>query len=426
MKDNHNGADSLICPLIGVTLCALSLSRVPRPLALLVAATLTAASLTACGGGDEEPKAPQADPSEPFTPAEEEEEVTPDTWPLTGLEVAEGESAALKHPILVTKIDNTSSGSPAGRAQPGRPGRRGAVEGGLTRLAVFFYSQVPENAGPVRSMRASDIGIVPAEHATVVTSGAAGVTIRRITDAGIPFIQEGGPGTYRDTSRPAPYNLMVHLDDTAKAAKQKAVRPADYLPWGDGSDLPAGKKATTFAAAFSGGHSTQWEFDGEHYVNTNSNAGADDQFPADTVLALQVEVGDAGYLDPAGNHVPETKFVGKGPAWLFHNGRVVRGDLAQGRADLDPEPGAQAARRSPSRPVIPGSSWSPQPHATSPGRSRRPPRACSGHTGPMGDLRPISGPGSCWWPRRCCSTRTSPRRSSCSSTPTTTAPWAWS
>ncbi len=35
------------------------------------------------------------------------------------------------------------------------------VEGGLTRLAVFFYSQVPDNAGPVRSMRASDIGIVP-------------------------------------------------------------------------------------------------------------------------------------------------------------------------------------------------------------------------------------------------------------------------
>ena len=86
----------------------LSLSRVPRPFALLVAATLTAASLTACGGGDKS-EAPQADPSEPFTPAEEEEEVVPDTWPLTGVQVEDGESAAQKHPILVTKIDNTSS-----------------------------------------------------------------------------------------------------------------------------------------------------------------------------------------------------------------------------------------------------------------------------------------------------------------------------
>ena len=173
-------------------------------------------------------------------------------------------------------------------------------------------------------MRASDIGIVPDDHASVVTSGAAGVTIRRITDAGIPFIQEGGPGTYRDTARSAPYNLFAHLTDTAKSFKQDAVRPADYLPWGDGSDLPEGKKATTFAAAFSGGHQTQWKYDGQGYVNLNSNAGADDQFPTDTVLSLQVEVGDAGYLDPAGNYVPETHFVGSGPAWLFHEGRVIR------------------------------------------------------------------------------------------------------
>jgi hypothetical protein len=42
------------------------------------------------------------------------------------------------------------------------------------------------------------------------------------------------------------------------------------------------------------------------------------------VLTLQVRVGDAGYLDPAGNTVPETQFVGEGPAWIFHGGRVVR------------------------------------------------------------------------------------------------------
>ena len=227
-----------------------------RPLALFVAATLTAAALTACGGGDSSPAAQQADPSEPFTPAAaEEEEVTPDTWPLTGLEVAEGESAAQKHPILVTKIDNSTSSSPQVGLSHADLVVEELVEGGITRLAVFFYSDVPDNAGPVRSMRASDIGIVPGDHATVVTSGAAGVTIRRITDAGIPFVSEGGAGTYRDDSRSAPYNLFAHLTDTAKAEKQQAVRPADYLPWGDGSDLPEGKKATTFAAAFSGGHS---------------------------------------------------------------------------------------------------------------------------------------------------------------------------
>jgi hypothetical protein len=299
----------------------------PRPLALLAAAALTAATLTACGGGGDSSTstAPVANPSTPFTPSASASEVAPpDTWPLTGLPVADGQSSVQKHPILVTKMDNTVSSSPQIGLGKADLVVEELVEGGLTRLAAFFYSDIPDNAGPVRSMRASDIGIVPHNDATVVTSGAARITINRISAAKIPFIQEGGAGTYRDNSRPAPYNLFVHLNETARSIKAPAVRPADYLPWGDGSDLPQGKKASTFAVQFSGGHRTEWRYDGKRYANTNSNAAANDQFPTDSVLALQVEVGDAGYLDPAGNHVPETHFVGDGPAWLFHGGRVIR------------------------------------------------------------------------------------------------------
>ena len=130
----------------------LSFSRVSRPLALVVAATLTAASLTACGGGDEEPKAQQADPSEPFTPAEAaEEEVTPDTWPLTGLEVAEGKSAALKHPILVTKIDNSTSSAPQVGLGEADLVVEELVEGGITRLACSSTPRSPTT--PARSGR---------------------------------------------------------------------------------------------------------------------------------------------------------------------------------------------------------------------------------------------------------------------------------
>ena len=50
-----------------------------------------------------------------------------------------------------------------------------------------------------------------------------------------------------------------------------------------------------------------------------------DEFPADTVLVLRVEIGDAGYVDPAGNPVPETNLTGTGAAMIFHDGRLVRG-----------------------------------------------------------------------------------------------------
>jgi hypothetical protein len=89
--------------------------------------------------------------------------------------------------------------------------------------------------------------------------------------------------------------------------------------------MPKGQPAKSIAATFSGGHTTNWAFRNGGYVNENTYAADGDEFPADTVLVLRVQVGDAGYLDPAGNHVPETKFTGKGAAMLFHDGRVVKG-----------------------------------------------------------------------------------------------------
>ena len=78
-------------------------------------------------------------------------------------------------------------------------------------------------------------------------------------------------------------------------------------------------------ARFSRGHTTEWRYRGGKYVNPNTNAAAGEEFRPDTVLVLRVRQGDAGYLDPAGNPVPETIFTGKGKALLFHDGKVVRG-----------------------------------------------------------------------------------------------------
>jgi hypothetical protein len=46
---------------------------------------------------------------------------------------------------------------------------------------------------------------------------------------------------------------------------------------------------------------------------------------------LRVREGNAGYLDPAGNPVPETLLVGKGNALLFHDGRMVAGSWHKGK-----------------------------------------------------------------------------------------------
>ena len=206
------------------------------------------------------------------------------------------------------------------------------VEGGLTRLAVFYYSHLPGIVGPIRSMRASDIDVVSPVHASIVTSGGAGQTIARIKAAHIRFYAEGTKGMFRSTRRAAPYNLFVHLKRVAAAAKRKRATPPNYLAWGSAKDLPQGRRVTKISVQFSGVHTTKWVFGHGRYHDTNSNATAGGQFPATNVLVLRVREGDAGYLDPAGNHVPETLLTGSGHALLFHDGRMVVATWHKGKA----------------------------------------------------------------------------------------------
>lgn len=280
-------------------------------------------TLAGCGGDSDSPS------STPESQNTAESSVLSGQWPLTGLPA---DGAVPKHPVMVVKIDNTGSSSPQVGLGKADLVAEELVEGGATRLAVFYYSKVPQKVGPVRSFRATDIGIVKPADAVLVASGGAGQTVRRMAAEGVKTVTEGGPGYYRDSSRSAPYNLFMDLPKLAKTLKSRGV-PDDYLPWGSADSFPAGQPAKGLAAQFSAGHTTNWQFKGGKYVNLNSFAAANDQFRPDTVLVLRVPVGDAGYKDPAGNPVPETKLVGKGEALVFHGGKLVRGTWSKRALD---------------------------------------------------------------------------------------------
>ncbi len=305
--------------------------RSARPLvAFLASAGLV---LTGCGGGGDDASGSDGSSEAAAPPSNSSTIGRSDTWPLTGLPVDGGQTSEQKHPVLVLKMDNTSSSAPQVGLGSADLVVEELVEGGMTRLAAFYYSEIPGEAGPVRSMRASDIGIVSPAGGSMVTSGAANVTLQRIEDAGIDYYGEGSPGFFRAGDRSAPYNLMTDLGAVAEEAEHTKTRPDDYLPWGSEDDLPQGQPAGFLSATFSGGHTTSWTYRDGGYVNDNSYAMAGDEFPADTVLVLRVPVGDAGYRDPAGNPVPETKFEGSGDAMIFHGGRLVRGTWTKDALD---------------------------------------------------------------------------------------------
>jgi hypothetical protein len=304
--------------MVAHPLRGLARPRTGRAGSALALTLVSALALAGCGGSSDKPSGGE-------TPAGQNTAngmTLSGQWPLTGLPAS---GAAPKHPVMVVKMDNTLNSRPQIGLSKADLITEELVEGGFTRLAIFYYSKVPAKVGPVRSMRATDIGIVEPAKAVLVASGGAPPTVHRIAAAHIKTFTEGATGYYRDSGRHAPYNLFMDLPKLARTVKTHGAPPDNYLPWGTEKDFPKGQKATGIAAQFSGGHTTTWKYQGGHYTNLNTNAAAGDQYRPDTVLVLRVKVGDAGYKDPAGNPVPETHFTGKGQAMVFHKGRLVRG-----------------------------------------------------------------------------------------------------
>jgi hypothetical protein len=243
-------------------------------------------------------------------------------WPLTGLP----QPAAVNHPVMIVKIPNTPDATPQMGLNQADMVSEELVEGGITRLAVFFDSVMPGTVGPVRSMRASDIGLVKPTGGVLVSSGAAPQTISILNHAHQPFIQEDeSRGFFRvGYPRVAPYNLLDRLSQTVTFFEKKVKRPGPYFDFSAPTTKLTGTKATRIAVQFSGYRTTRFTYTKGHYVNTNAYSG-NQPFLADTVLVLRVREGNAGYLDPAGNPVPESLLFGTGSMTLFHNGVAVKG-----------------------------------------------------------------------------------------------------
>ena len=290
-----------------------------------VALTAAALTLTACGTKAEkdDPKANERDSAKLV-----------ERSPLTGLALKNGQP---NNPVFVVKVENTEGGQPQYGLNKADLVFEELVEGGLTRLAALYYSNLPSKIGHVRSTRATDIGIAAPVNGQIVASGGAGGTYTRIKKAGIKIFSEdhGAPGFSSDPTKVRPYNRLVNLQTLAKSAKTPQI-PGNYLPFRSSASsatpstdpsatAPAPKTATSLNVGFSNSTHTRWALKHDKWVRVNGHAASGQDFEADTLLVLSARVGDAGYLDPAGNPVPETIFEGTGDATILHGKTVVKG-----------------------------------------------------------------------------------------------------
>lgn len=291
---------------------------------VIVAITAIALTLTACGSKEEKKADPKA--------SERDSAKLVERSPLTGLAMKNG---LPDNPAFVVKIENTANGAPQYGLNRADLVVEELVEGGLTRLAAVFYSDLPKTVGHVRSMRSTDIGIAAPVNGQIVASGGAGGTNKKVKAAGIKVHSEDhdAAGFSSDTAKSRPYNRLINLQKLASKAKAKPIEH-NYLPWitkpakakptpSDGATTPAPKTASKLDVGFSNSTHTRWALKNGTWQRTNGYAASGKDFKADTLLVLYAKVGDAGYTDPAGNPVPETIFEGSGKALILRGKKVT-------------------------------------------------------------------------------------------------------
>jgi len=282
--------------------------------------------LTGCGGSKDDSSS-ESTPNAAGSSSAAAPQV-PSTWPLTGLPAADGASET-KHSVYIAKIDNTYASKPQYGIGQADMVTQELVEGGITRLAVFFYSKLPEKVGPIRSMRLTDIGVAKPLNAKLVTSGAAPVTLQGLAKAGVKFIDMNNSNVKRvlDGTHDSLHSVQANLASLATSSQQKTKeRPQDFFEWGKDADFHGQGKATTVNTRISNqsGSNDVWKYTAGKYVLQDSYMDPASTFNPDTVIALSVKTSIAPYRDPAGNPVPVTHFEGKGKAVIFHGGQFLK------------------------------------------------------------------------------------------------------
>ncbi len=284
----------------------------------LIAVVTSLVLVTAACGGDD------GDSGEKESTKGESQTVV-QVSPLTGQEFG-GESPA--NPVFVVKVENSKSGAPQYGVNQADMVVEEMVEGGITRLAAFYYTTLPDKIGHVRSLRGTDAGIAAPVGAHVVASGGAGPAYDAVGAAGLTTYTEdnNAPGFSTDSAKKRPYNRLVDLASLAAQAAPSEI-PGPYFsftPVGEEQPAAAGARpVTSGSVVFSRSHTTTFAFADGGWTRTNGFAAPGEEFVANNLVVVFAAERDDGYRDPAGNAVPETIFQGSGTGIVVIGGQAI-------------------------------------------------------------------------------------------------------
>ncbi|WP_353647925.1 DUF3048 domain-containing protein [Nakamurella sp. A5-74] len=252
---------------------------------------------------------------------------------LTGLKVSSG-------PMIAVKIDNTKAGLPHFGVSHADIVYVEQVEGGLTRLIVLFRSKLPDEVGPVRSVRSTDAELLSMYGSPgLAFSGGAGGPLERLAATKIVDLSPDAAGDayWRSDKASGTYNMHVNLAKLAADSTQvTAPKTPGFQFAARDPRLAAAKAASRINVTMISGETGFSWTDGRYVVSRKGEPYADydgAKVLADNVLVQNVVDEPDGTVDSVGSPSYLSHTVGSGTFTLFRSGKQIAGSWKRAAAD---------------------------------------------------------------------------------------------
>jgi hypothetical protein len=251
--------------------------------------------------------------------------------PLRGTMV---DAAAEAHPSLAVKIDNHVDARPHVALNRADLVFEELVEGGITRYVAVWHSDVPDEVGPVRSIRPMDPDIVVPFGGLVAYSGGQEQFVAMMQDTpvvNLVFDYDDTGLFWRADERPGPHDVILAA---AEAVRRHADLPAPPVQFSYGSrdplaHAPGWQPTSRIDAVFSDARYPTWEWEPASSTwlrwqeGSPDHEASGDRVRATNVVTLRVEI------DWSLGDVPRTVLVGGGEAWVSSAGRTAHGSWSK-------------------------------------------------------------------------------------------------
>ena len=245
--------------------------------------------------------------------------------PLTGITVAAGTSA---HPSLAVKIDNHSAARPQVAIDRTDLVFEELVEGGITRYVAVWHSDIPDELGPVRSIRPMDPDIIAPFGGIVAFSGGQQRFVEAMNATGqinAIFDYDTSGLFARGGSNAAPHNVMLAAGDFLRRNATVPAPPQQYAyaaALAGASAVVDGVPVSVITARFSNDSGRSWTWNAEAAAYLRGQDGAPDltpngtQLQATNVVVMRVNVS-------VERHIPRTELIASGAASISSGGKTI-------------------------------------------------------------------------------------------------------